>query len=167
MPECKYPTWIIKNDVNHSKEITNESNVHSNSFYTLNYYTHLQLAWHSEVCASLQQILSFVVRIFTVQHVELRSTPLWRVGGNGRSIESTVSDAIVRSCCGRLQLRAPHWATSVALLQVANNWTHIVWLWILYNEAPGHRRLYLSNTYTHALNFRYNLWQTSLYTFVI
>ena len=28
-------------------------------------------------------------------------------------IGSTVSDAIVRSCCGRLQLEVPNWATSV------------------------------------------------------
>ena len=29
--------------------------------------------------------------------------------------------------CGWLQLGAPHWATSVILLQVVDNWTHILW----------------------------------------
>ena len=40
---------------------------------------------------------------------------------NGQSIGSTVSDAIVHSCRGRRQLGAPHWAASVALLQVVDN----------------------------------------------
>ena len=34
-------------------------------------------------------------------------------GGCDQSIGSTICDAIVRSCCGRLQLGVPHWATSV------------------------------------------------------
>ena len=42
-------------------------------------------------------------------------------GGNLQSIGSVVSDAIVRSCFGRLQLGVPHWATSVALLQVVDD----------------------------------------------
>ena len=37
-------------------------------------------------------------------------------GGYGQSIGSTVSDAIVRAVCGRLQLDAAHWATWVTLL---------------------------------------------------
>ena len=42
-------------------------------------------------------------------------------GCNGQSIGSTVSDVIVHSWCGRLQQGVSHWATSVALLQVADN----------------------------------------------
>ena len=34
-------------------------------------------------------------------------------GGCDQSIGSTVSDVILRSCCGRLQVGVPHWATSV------------------------------------------------------
>ena len=40
---------------------------------------------------------------------------------NGQSIGATVSDAIVCSGCGRLQLGASYWATSVVLLQVVYN----------------------------------------------
>ena len=36
-----------------------------------------------------------------------------RVEECDQSVGSPVSDAIVRSCCGRLQLGVPHWTTSV------------------------------------------------------
>ena len=42
--------------------------------------------------------------------------------------------------CGWLQLGVPHWATSVALQQVVNNWPDLILLW----ATPGHRKLYLT-----------------------
>ena len=41
-------------------------------------------------------------------------------GGYDQSTGSTLSDAIVRSCCGPLQLGVLHWATS-ELMQVVDN----------------------------------------------
>ena len=42
--------------------------------------------------------------------------------------------------CGRLQLVAPYWVPSVALLQVVNDLISILWS-ILHWEDPGHKRL--------------------------
>ena len=47
--------------------------------------------------------------------------------GCDQSIGSTVSDAIVRSWLWLTATRAPHWTTSVKLLQVVDHWTHILW----------------------------------------
>ena len=46
------------------------------------------------------------------------------MGGNGHSIVSTYSGTIFRTGCGRLQLGAAQWATSVTLQQVVDNWHH-------------------------------------------
>ena len=43
--------------------------------------------------------------------------------------------------CGRLQLRVQHWATSVALLQVVDNWPHKQEISMATNY--GNRRFYL------------------------
>ena len=57
--------------------------------------------------------------IYTVYEA-LRGTAHEDVGCD-QSIRSNVSDAIVRSWFGRLQLRVAHWAISVALPQVVDN----------------------------------------------
>ena len=44
--------------------------------------------------------------------------------------------------CGRLQLEAANWATSVTLLKVVYDCSHIRQQGILHWVAPGHRRLY-------------------------
>ena len=64
--------------------------------------------------------------ICTVQ-MALRGYSIIKGGGNGQSIVSTVSDAIVRTACGWRPLWVSHWATSVALLQVVDNWPHKQW----------------------------------------
>ena len=43
-----------------------------------------------------------------------------RVGGTGQSIESTVSDPIVRGWLWSTATRVAHWATAVALLQLVD-----------------------------------------------
>ena len=48
-------------------------------------------------------------------------TALSKVGGNGQSIELASLTPLFVADCGRLQLGAPHWAISVALLQVVDN----------------------------------------------
>ena len=50
-----------------------------------------------------------------------------RVRSNGQSIGSTVSYAVVHSWLWSTATRNSHWATSVALLQVVDNWPHILW----------------------------------------
>ena len=46
------------------------------------------------------------------------------VGGNRKSIGSTVSDTIVRGCLWSIELGVANWATSVAWLPVVDNWLH-------------------------------------------
>ena len=46
--------------------------------------------------------------------------------------------------CGRQQLEAVHWHTSVTLLQVLENWPHKVVVIDYPLGAPGQRRLYLT-----------------------
>ena len=51
---------------------------------------------------------------------------LWEIiivhGVNGQSIGSNISDANARAAC--VAIEVAHWATSVALLQVVDNWPH-------------------------------------------
>ena len=56
-----------------------------------------------------------------MQYVEFRGTAMCRVGGNGQSLDLPSLAPLYVAGCGRLQLGAPHWATSVALLQVVDN----------------------------------------------
>ena len=69
--------------------------------YTLSGITDNALAWHSEgrVFAPywLQQVLRVLARICTLKYEELGGIDLYRMGGTGQSVGSTVSDAIVRS----------------------------------------------------------------------
>ena len=44
-----------------------------------------------------------------------------RMGVTGQSIELAFLTSLSVAGCGRLQLGAPHWTTSVALLQVVDN----------------------------------------------
>ena len=63
---------------------------------------------HAEVAKSIPAEAEL---IYTM-HEALRGTA-HKGGGCEQSIESTVSDAIVRSWLSRLQLRVSHWVTSV------------------------------------------------------
>ena len=69
--------------------------------YTPSGHTDSVLAWRSDdrsfASQWLQQVLWFLARICTVQYVELRGYCPVYGWGNGQSIGSSVSDAIVRS----------------------------------------------------------------------
>ena len=52
---------------------------------------------------------------------------LCRVGVTASQLDLPFQAPLPVAGCGRLQLVAPHWATTVALLQVNNNWLHILW----------------------------------------
>ena len=54
-------------------------------------------------------------------------TALCWVGGNGQSLDLPSLTPLSVAAFGRLQLGAPHWASLVALLQVAYNLTHLLW----------------------------------------
>ena len=49
----------------------------------------------------------------------------WRVTASELDMPSLTQ--LYVAGCGRLQLRAPHWATSVALLQEVDHLPHILW----------------------------------------
>ena len=65
--------------------------------------------------------------ICTVQQVNLRGTALYIGGGIGNSMDLPSLTPLSIAGCGRLHLDAPHWSTSVSLLQVLYNWPHILW----------------------------------------
>ena len=50
------------------------------------------------------------------------------VGANSKSIGFTVSDAIVRSCLRSTELGVANWASSLASLQVVDDWPNKQWL---------------------------------------
>ena len=61
-------------------------------------------------------------------HLHQAIRTLCRVVGNDQSILSKSLTLLSVAGCRRLQLGAPHWATSVlAVLQVVDNWPHIMW----------------------------------------
>ena len=49
----------------------------------------------------------------------------WGVTANQLDLPSLTPLSVAG--CGRLQMGAPHWAASVALLQVVDNWPYIMW----------------------------------------
>ena len=53
-------------------------------------------------------------------------TALYRVGVTASQLYLPSLTPSSVASCGRLQLGAPHWATSVAFLQVVDNWPHIL-----------------------------------------
>ena len=63
----------------------------------------------------------------TVQTWSSGGTVLCRVGGATSQLDLPSLTPLYVADCGWLQLGAPHWATSVKLLQVVDNWTHILW----------------------------------------
>ena len=81
--------------------------------HTLSGRTGNALVWHTSgrafVSRLLQQVLRFVGRVNTVQYVELRvycpSPP--------SQLDLPSLTPLSVAGCGRLQLGAPHWATSV------------------------------------------------------
>ena len=81
---------------------------------TLSGRTGSALAWHTQgpAAAGLRIRNPYLQRVIRGAQEVL---PM-RVGGGGgcdQSIGSTVSDALTVAGCSRLQLGAPHWATSV------------------------------------------------------
>ena len=54
-------------------------------------------------------------------------TALRRVGVTASKVDLPSLMPLAVAVCGRLQLGIPHWATSVALLQVVDNGAHIFW----------------------------------------
>ena len=111
--------------------------------HTLRGRTGSALAWHTNrrVFAPrlLQQVLRFVTPIYTVQYVELRGVTATQLDLPSLTLLSVAG-------CGRLQLWASRRATSVALLQVVDNWPHILWSLILHWETPEHGRLHFPLT---------------------
>ena len=61
----------------------------------------------------LQQVLRFAARMYTVQYVELRGIALYRVGVTASQLDLPSLTPLSVARCGRLQLGAPHWATTV------------------------------------------------------
>ena len=53
-------------------------------------------------------------------------TALNRVGVMAGQLDLPSLTSLLVAGCGRMQLEAPHWATSVSLLQVVDN-EHILW----------------------------------------
>ena len=81
--------------------------------------------------------------------------------GCNESIGSTVSDEIVRSWLWSTSTRSSSLGYFSGLLQVVDNWPHILWQLILHWEAPGHRRLYLYRKPTDwwcRVEYVYNKW---------
>ena len=69
-------------------------------------------------------------------------------GGCDQSIRSTVSEAIIRSWLWSTETRSSQLSRFSRLLQVVDNWPHILWWWILHWEAPGHRRHFVVARYS-------------------
>ena len=88
------------------------------------------LVWHTRGRVFeprlLQQVLRFVGRVYTVQYVELREYYPW-VWWSNQSIRTTVSDAIIRSWLLSTTTRSSSLGYFSRLLQVVDNWAHILW----------------------------------------
>ena len=61
-----------------------------------------------------------------MQYVELRGTALCRVGGATSELDLPLLTPLSVAGCGRLQLGAPHWATSVNYCRLIIEPTHSV-----------------------------------------
>ena len=72
-------------------------------------------------------------------------------GGCYQSIGSNISDAIIRSWLWKTATGSFPLGYFGRLLQVVDNWPHILWQYILHREAPGHGRLYLLLIHTSIL----------------
>ena len=80
-----------------------------NQCYTLSGRTGKVVASHDAVTSSIPAEAAL---IYTIHEALIGCTAHEGVVCH-QSIGSIVSDAIVRRCCGRLQLGVPHWAASV------------------------------------------------------
>ena len=67
----------------------------------------------------------------------LDGTALFRVGVTASQLDPSSLTPLSVAVCGRLQLGASHWATSLASLQVVDNLVQILWYKILHFDAPG------------------------------
>ena len=85
--------------------------------YTLSGLTGSVLAWHSEgsmfEALWVQQVLWFATRISLCNTWSSGGTALCRVGGATSQLDLPSLTPFSVAGCGRLQLGAPHWATSV------------------------------------------------------
>ena len=101
------------------------------AFYTLSGRTGSALARHIQGRAFaprlLLQVFRFVARIYTVQYLELMGyCPLYGGGVIASQLDLLSLMPLSVAGCGQLQLGAHYRATSVALLQVVDNWSHIL-----------------------------------------
>ena len=92
--------------------------------YSLRSRSGSALAWHTHgrvfTPRLLPEIMRFVARIYTVQ-VEHKELPCEGWGATAMGLYPPFRMPLSVASCGRLQLGAAYWATSVALLQVVDN----------------------------------------------